>query len=110
MADAGAGQMEALFDADQIEGGLIVRGFRRGDRIGPLGMIGTRKVHDVFVDRKLPRERRATWPIVESRNEILWIPGTLRSRFALVTEATRQLLQLKAQPHASLENTSLLGI
>jgi tRNA(Ile)-lysidine synthase len=110
MASAGAGHMEALFDADQIEGGLIVRGFRRGDHIGPLGMIGTRKVHDVFVDRKLPRERRATWPIVESRNEILWIPGTLRSRFALVTEATNKLLQLRAHPHASMEDTSLLGI
>jgi tRNA(Ile)-lysidine synthase len=110
MANAGAAQMEALFDADQIEGELIVRGFRRGDRIGPLGMIGTRKVHDVFVDRKLPRERRSTWPIVESRNGILWIPAMLRSRLALVTEATSKLLQLKAQAHPNLENTSLLGI
>jgi tRNA(Ile)-lysidine synthase len=95
------GQMEALFDADQVfnggrEGGLIVRGFRQGDRIKPLGMTGTRKVHDVFIDRKLPRERRLTWPIVECRSGILWIPGMLRGRLAVVTEASHKLLHLTA--------------
>lgn len=95
-----ADRMDALFDADRIEGALIVRGFRHGDRIRPLGMSGTRKVHDVFVDLKLPRERRATWPIVEWKSEILWIPGMARSRYALVTASTRKLLQLKAKPLA----------
>ena len=72
--------MEALFDADEIGGQLLVRDFRHGDRIEPLGMTGTRKVHDVFIDGKVPRQRRATWPIVETRNRILWIPGLVRSR------------------------------
>jgi tRNA(Ile)-lysidine synthase len=59
-------------------------------------MTGTRKVHDVFIDGKVPRPRRATWPIVETRNRILWIPGLVRSRFALVTANTKNLLQLQA--------------
>jgi tRNA(Ile)-lysidine synthase len=109
IANGGAGQMEALFDADQIEGKLIVRSFQNGDRIRPLGMAGTRKIHDVFVDRKLSRERRATWPIVESRNEIVWIPGMVRSSFALVTDATHNLLLLRAKLQVSMVNTSLLG-
>ena len=91
-------QLEALFDADQIDGQLSVRSFRHGDRLQPLGMIGTRKVHDVFVDRKLPRECRPTWPIVESGGGILWIPGMVRSRHALVTPITKNLLELKANP------------
>lgn len=91
-----ANQMEALFDADEIEGQLMVRSFWHGDRIQPLGMTGTRKIHDVFTDRKVPRERRATWPIVQSGKGILWIPGMVRSRYALVTETTKNLLQLKA--------------
>jgi tRNA(Ile)-lysidine synthase len=73
-------------------------------------MTGTRKIHDVFIDRKLPRERRATWPLVESAGEILWIPGMVRSRVALVTEATDKLLHLNAKPCANMENTSLLRI
>jgi len=110
MSLAGAPPLEALFDADRIAGGLIVRGFRYGDRVRPLGMTGTRKIHDVFIDRKLPRERRATWPLVESAGEILWIPGMVRSRVALVTEATDKLLHLNAKPCANMENTSLLRI
>ena len=100
--------LEALFDAGQIEGGLVVRGFRNGDRIGPLGMTGTRKVHDVFVDRKLVRERRATWPIIECRGEIIWIPGMVRSRVALVTGTTQTVLQLRAKPCANSGQASLL--
>jgi tRNA(Ile)-lysidine synthase len=100
--------LEALFDAGQIEAGLVVRGFRNGDRVRPLGMTGTRKVHDVFVDRKLVRERRATWPIIECQGEIIWIPGMVRSRVALVTGTTRKVLQLQAKPCASSSKASLL--
>ena len=103
-----AGLMEALFDADAIADRLIVRGYRPGDRVRPLGMTGTRKVHDVLVDRKLPRARRATWPMVEASGEILWIPGMVRSREALVSEVTETVLRLTAKPRASLENSALL--
>jgi tRNA(Ile)-lysidine synthase len=108
LGKAGLPQMEALIDADQIDGELIVRSFRRGDHIQLFGMTGTRKVHDVMVDRKLPRDRRASWPIVEAEREILWIPGMVRSRLALVSEATERLLHLIAKPRANPENTSLL--
>ena len=103
-----AWQMEALFDADRLEGGLLVRSFRHGDRIRPLGMHGSRKVQDVFVDRKVPRERRTAWPIVEGAGEILWIPGVSRSRIALINQATQRLLHFTAKPRANMENTSLL--
>lgn len=88
--------MEALFDADALDGPLSVRNFRPGDRIAPLGMRGTRKVHDLFVDRKLGRERRAHWPLIIDGDRILWIPGVARSRFALVTNATQKLQHLRA--------------
>jgi len=103
-----AGQMEALFDAGRMEAGLVVRGYRPGDRVRPFGMTGTRKVHDVLVDQKLARERRATWPMVACGSEILWIPGMVRSRVALVSEATERVLRLTAKPCANLENSALL--
>jgi tRNA(Ile)-lysidine synthase len=102
--------LEALFDADLLGGRLVVRGFCIGDRVRPLGMSGSRKVQDVFVDRKLPRKRRATWPIVSMRSEVLWIPGMVRSRLALVTEGTSKLLQLLAKPRANSGDASLLRI
>ncbi len=105
-----AHRLEVSFDADQIKGRLGLRGFESGDRIRPLGMTGTRKVHDVFVDYKLPRARRSNWPMVVTDSEILWIPGMVRSRFALVTASTKNLLRLTAAPDAIVQNTSLRRI
>lgn len=88
----------AWFDADAIHNGLIVRNFTYGDRIAPLGMTGTRKVQDLFVDRKTPRSRRAAWPMVVADGAIVWIPGLMRGRHGLITPATRAVLEIEAQP------------
>jgi tRNA(Ile)-lysidine synthase len=88
--------MEAQFDRDQLAGPLAARNFAAGDRIAPLGMNGTRKVQDVFVDYKLERSRRASWPLICADTQILWIPGITRSRVALVTPATRTVQILRA--------------
>ncbi|MDA8194379.1 MAG: tRNA lysidine(34) synthetase TilS [Thermaerobacter sp.] len=48
-----------------------VRAWRPGDRIRPLGLQGhTKKLQDVFVDRKVPRALRAGWPIVVGGPEV----------------------------------------
>jgi len=87
----------AMFDAAKIgDAGLLARNFRSGDRIHPIGMSGTRKVHDVFVDRKLPRSRRERFPVVTLRDEIAWLPGLARAGCALVTKATETVLRVEA--------------
>jgi tRNA(Ile)-lysidine synthase len=100
-----ASPFEALFDASQIGDGLAARGFVRGDRIRPLGMEGTRKVKDVFIDHKVPRARRAGFPLVVSDGEVVWIPGVLRGRGAIVTKNTTQVVRLAAR----LERVDMLG-
>ena len=51
--------------------GLVVRTRRPGDRLA-----GRRKkVQDLFVDAKVPRGERDTWPIVVSGDEVVAIPG-----------------------------------
>ena len=71
----------AMFDAAKIaDAGLVARNFMKGDRMHPMGMRGTRKVHDVFVDRKLPRARRERFPVVTVGGEIAWLPGLARAR------------------------------
>ena len=44
---------------------LTVRAWRPGDRVRPLGLGGTRKVQDIFVDRKVPRALRGRIPLVD---------------------------------------------
>jgi tRNA(Ile)-lysidine synthase len=51
--------------------GLVVRTRRPGDRLA-----GRRKkVQDLFVDAKVPRSDRDTWPIVVSGDEVVAVPG-----------------------------------
>jgi tRNA(Ile)-lysidine synthase len=51
--------------------GLKVRTWRAGDRLA-----GRRKkIQDVFVDAKIPRTERETWPLVVRGDEVIAVPG-----------------------------------
>ena len=50
--------------------GLTVRTRRPGDRLAGR----TRKIQDVFVDAKVPRDARDTWPLVVSGDGVVAIP------------------------------------
>lgn len=90
------GLYEACFDADRAAGGLVVRNFARGDRVSPMGMEGSRKVHDIFVDRKLARPLRRTFPVVTLEGQVAWIPGMVRGRVALIGAETVRVFRLRA--------------
>ena len=87
-------RFEAYFDAAEAPL-LTARCFRAGDRIRPLGLRGSRKIHDVLVDYKMPRARRGSWLLVASDDEVVWIPGLVRSRLALVTSESKKVLHLR---------------
>lgn len=61
---------------------LHVRTRNNGDKIYLKGMIGSKKVKDIFIDSKVPLSLRDTWPIViDSNDVIVWIPGLKKSKF-----------------------------
>jgi tRNA(Ile)-lysidine synthase len=51
--------------------GLMVRGWRPGDRLAGR----SKKIQDVFVDAKIPRSDREGWPLVVRGNEVVAVPG-----------------------------------
>jgi tRNA(Ile)-lysidine synthase len=83
----------ALFDGDAVRDGVLVRNFYPGDRVRPLGMKGRKKVHDVFIDAKVPVVHRSTWPLVVVGSEIAWVPGCVRSEIAKITATTQWVCQ-----------------
>ena len=95
-----------LFDAAGLTLPLTVRHLRTGDRIRPFGAsgggnsrAGEKKVKEILIDRKVPREERWGRPVVcDAEGAILWIPGVLRSARAPVTPETRKtaLLRIRA--------------
>lgn len=61
-----------------------LRKFRKGDRMHPFGMKGSKLVSDIFSDAKYSlHQKREAW-ILTRNDEILWIPGLrASSRFAV---------------------------
>lgn len=60
---------------------LYVRYRQAGDRVYPIGMKGSKKLQDVFVDAKIPRHLRGHWPVVVSAsNEVVWVPNLVKNR------------------------------
>lgn len=94
MAVKSEGTRWAVFDVAQLEGDLMIRSRKPGDRIHILGMKGSKKVKDLFIDEKISRNERQGWPLVTDEADILWIPGLRRSAKAVVTKQTRERLYL----------------
>lgn len=57
------------------ERGLKVRGWRAGDRLAGR----RRKIQDVFVDAKIPRSERESWPLVVRGDEVVAVPGIVEA-------------------------------
>lgn len=59
---------------------LIVRTRKIGDRMRIKGLDGSKKVKDIFIDKKIKMDKRDSWPIVvDSKGKIVWIPGIKKS-------------------------------
>ena len=105
-----AGPMEAFLDVGALGGRIMVRNYRRGDRIQPFGTAGTRKLHDVFIDTKTPRRERARWPVAVAEERTIWVPGLVRAAAAIVTARSEKVLYLRARRLADAGDPSLLVI
>ena len=91
------GERCAAFDKEMVASPLSVRPLRAGDRIRPFGLDADKKVKEILIDRKVPREERWGRPIVcDASGTILWIPGVVRSAHAPVTRKTRRAIVLCA--------------
>lgn len=60
----------------------LVRTFRPGDRFRPSGMPGSKKVKDLFIDRKVPAAQRRQIPLLFCGSELLWVCGIRASQTA----------------------------
>ncbi len=61
------------------DGVYIVRPWRAGDLLHPLGGTGRRLVVRCMQDARIARSQRAAWPVLEAGGRIVWVPGVGRS-------------------------------
>jgi tRNA(Ile)-lysidine synthase len=89
------GLSQAVIPAVIAEPGLFVRSWRPGDTLQPLGLSGRKKVQDLFVDRKVPRDARHSVPIVTAADgRIVWVAGLALGDAFRVTPATKSVVVL----------------
>ncbi|MFD1957212.1 tRNA lysidine(34) synthetase TilS [Paenibacillus thailandensis] len=96
---APAGREEACFDIDKLKFPLVIRSRKPGDRMQILGLNGSKKVQDMFVDGKVPPSLRERYPLLcDAAGRLLWVPGIRRSGHALVERGkTKGVLRVRIE-------------
>ena len=86
-----------FIDGGKVKGVLRVRRRRQGDRFQPLGMSGTKKLKDFFIDKKIPRSERDRIPLVVDDDNIIWVAGCQMSEGYKVDNRTEHILKLTVE-------------
>jgi tRNA(Ile)-lysidine synthase len=66
-----------------------------GDRFQPLGMDGkSMKISDFMINEKIPKRARAGWPLVCSKDEIIWVPGYRLAHPFRVSKRSQKIVRM----------------
>ncbi|TWD89563.1 tRNA(Ile)-lysidine synthase [Neobacillus bataviensis] len=85
----------AIFNAASLRFPLIIRNRKKGDRMTLKGIQGSKKLKDIFIDQKVPRQDREVWPVITDREGlIIWLPNIKRSSFEGVDPTAEQHIKL----------------
>lgn len=93
----------AVVPKDRVVAGVVVRNRRAGDRL-KVSDVGHKKLQDLLVDRKVPREMRDRIPVVtDQAGRIVWVAGLAIDRDFQVHDPAQAvvILRLKAVGGAS---------
>ncbi len=84
-----------LLDYQNLQFPLKIRNFRPGDRFQPLGVKGTQKLKEFFIDHKIPKFERPRIPLLISGEMIAWVVGYRIDERVKITEDTQRVLKVK---------------
>ena len=77
----GSGNDTCRLLSTEISLPLTVRTRKFGDRMSVKGN-GTKKIKDIFIDRKVKASERDLWPVVvDAKGVIVWLPGLKKSKY-----------------------------
>ena len=85
----------AFLDCQSLQFPLRIRNFRPGDRFQPLGVKGTQKLKEFFIDHKVPNFERQRIPLLLSGETIAWIVGYRIDERFKVSEKTNKILKVE---------------
>lgn len=78
--------------------GAKIRTRRAGDVIRPLGAPGSKKLKDLYIDKKIPKAQRR-YPVVACESEVLFAAGAGFSARAALTQSDSEAICVLFEPH-----------
>jgi tRNA(Ile)-lysidine synthase len=94
---------KAALDVNTIKGKIQLRTIQPGDRISPLGMNGSLKVSDLFINNKIPQPARMNWPLIVDDQKVIWVVGLRIADDCRIRSSTNEILLLQASPSRESE-------
>jgi len=91
------GDFVKYFDFDKINNNISIRNRKNGDKIIPLGMSGSKKLKDIFIDMKIPKNERECIPILCFDERIAWVIGIRISEEYKLTSKSTNILKVVVQ-------------
>lgn len=93
---------QVWLDGAALAGDFSLRTARPGDRFMPAGLQGhSIKLADFWINEKVPRRARRTWPLVCCGDTIIWVPGYRPAHALPATRTSDRVLHLVMQTNAS---------
>lgn len=83
-----------IADYGKITNNFCIRTPMDGDYIVIDAKGNTKKINRVFIDNKIDREKRLSWPVVACGNEIIWVVGLRFSEAYKVFDNTKEIVCL----------------
>lgn len=66
---------------------LFIRNKKEGDFIETKNLNGKKKIKEIFIENKIPKDLRDNYPIlVDNNDNIIWLPNLKKSKFTLKKE------------------------
>lgn len=83
-----------IIDANKVPANAIWRFRQDGDVFAPLGLNGTKKLKDYFIDKKIPQRMRDTTPLLADGNNILIVADIEIADSVKVTDSTTNFYKI----------------
>lgn len=84
----------AYFDFDKLSFPLVLRKWKKGDKMKPFGMKGSRKISDIFSDLKYDIYRKENSWLLCNGDDIIWLIGEKTHDSYKVTNQTKTVYRI----------------
>lgn len=85
--------LKDTFDFDKIQGSAVIRSRKTGDKADIHG--GTKSLKKLFIEEKIPSEKRNSVAVVSDEEGVVWIEGLGAARRARLSEKTVRAAEIK---------------